>query len=411
MKIRIFLILIGVLSLPFSAQCADIKGGNAPVVREHILVRLQQAQEHIDNKSYATSREILLDLQDGRLSEYERSQVLQMQAFQAYHSNQPEKAIGYYQNILQLSGLPDFTIEQTLYSLGQLYFSIDKFKAANESLNRWFSRVESPNLDAYELHALVLYQLKQYNRVVVKLDIAIELSSQQKKAPRENWLQLLNSVYYDRQEYQSSIAIVRQLLIHYPKKAYWIQLAGLHGELGQKRQQLSVLDAAYTRNLLSTENELKTLAYLYIELKAPYKAAKVLQQAFERDKLPRSEKNLRLLANAWRMAKEIGHSINALEQAAANADHGNIYAELAQLYLIDQQYQKAVNASRNALEKGELKTPGRVYTTLAVAQLKQQRFDQADQALAKARVYPSQLKLVSLWERHLKQLRQLKTVN
>lgn len=411
MKTGILFVLITLLVMPPDVWSTDKKGGDAPVVREHVLAGLQQAQQHIDDGDFTKSQKILKDLEKARLSNYEYSQVFQMLAFQAYRAEQTAPAIDYYHKILDLSDLPDFTIEQTFYSLGQLYFSMDKFEAANEALDQWFEKAQSPSLEAYELHALVLYQLKQYRQVVSKLNKAIELTGKQKKPPRESWLQMLNSVYYEQRDYESCIETVQQLLIHYPNKNYWIQLAGLYGELGQKHQQLSVLDAAHTQNLLITENELKTLAHLYIELKAPYKAAKILQVALDNKQLQPSEKHLRLLASAWRMAKETGYSIATLEQAAVQADHGNVFAELAQLYLIDQQYQKAADASQSAFEKGGVKSPGRLYTTLAIAQLKQQKFKQADQALVKARQYPSQLRMVALWERHLKELRQLSVLN
>jgi tetratricopeptide (TPR) repeat protein len=248
-----------------------------------------------------------------------------------------------------------------------------------------------------------LYQIEKFPLAIARLYLAITQHRQQNKPPRQNWLQMLQSMHYQLGEREASIAAVEQLLRYYPKKVYWLQLAGLHAELGRKDRQLAVLDSAYSQGFLNTENELKTLAYLLIEHKAPYPAAKILQQALEQEKIDSNEQNLRLLAGAWRQAKEIERSIDVLESAAARVEHGRIFAELAQLYLVEQQFEKAVSVSRQALEKGSLKKPGQAYNSLGIALFKLQRLNAAERAFAEAKQHPGAIKVALQWERHLQQ--------
>jgi tetratricopeptide (TPR) repeat protein len=393
------LIMLLVLALPVQAAAK-----NVPVVREHILNQLQQAQKLIDDGNYAQSFELLNTLAAGKLSQYELSQVYQLTAFQYYRSEQYRKAITYYQKMLSLQKLPDFTRSETLYSLVQLFFTLQDYVSANENLALWFKANPDPAVDAYELQGQIFYQLKQYPAAIKSLLHALEKNRAQNKPPRQSWLQMLQAMYYDLGDIEHSIQAARELIHYYPKKTYWLQLAGLYGEKEQKRDQLAVLDAAYVEGLLDRESELKTLAYLYIEQKVPYKAAIILQQAMDAKRVAVTEKNLELLASAWRMAKEIKRSINTLQQAAELSSDGRVYAQLAQLYLVDEQYDKAETAAQQALDKGVRKQVGKMYTTLGIALLKQEKMRQAKQAFEKAKQDPDARKLAVQWEAQLKDI-------
>lgn len=390
------------LILIFSLLCPLIAAAKtAPVVRERILTQLQKSQKLIEAKEYNQSYELLQKLTEAELTHYEYAQVYKLMAYQFYQANEYRKAIPYYQKILQLEDLPPFIVDESLYSLCQLYFSLEDYVSAEKMLSQWFLHNPDASVQAYELQGQIYYQLKQPEKAIKSLSKAIAIHQQTNKPPRQNWLQMLQGLYYESGNKQQTIKTLEQLIRYYPKKVYWLQLAGLYGEQQQIDRQLSVMDAAYTEGLLDRESELKNLAYLYLDQQVPYQAAVILQKGLDAKQINPNEKNLQLLANAWRMAKEIKRSIHALELAAKQATHGNLYAQLAQLYLFDQQYAQAETAANRAIENGDLKQTGQVYNTLGIALFKQQKYASAKQAFTQAKQDPAAKKTALQWVKYV----------
>jgi len=338
-----------------------------PVVRAHVLSQLETAQQQIDDKQYKLSTELLTDLSATNLSQYESSQVLQLLAFQSYQQKNPRQAVRYYQEILKLHELPVFTVKQTQFNLAQLYFSLEEYQLANKLLTEWFFGNSTAGVAAYELFGQINFYIKDYSVAISAIKSAIKLRDEQGKPVKQNWLQLLQVMYYESRNYEATRRVLEKLIQLYPKKQYWLQLAGLHGELNDAGQQLAVLDAAYIQGYLNRGSELKTLTYMYLDSKSPYKAAKVLEKGLKESVVPTTEKNLMLLANAWRQAKEIDHAITVLEQADKLTKDGNLQAEIAQLYLLKEAFQGVIRSGRKALAKGSLKNPGPVHIALGIS--------------------------------------------
>ena len=90
-----------------------------------------------------------------------------------------------------------------------------------------------------------------------------------------------------------------------------------------------------------------------------------------------TEKNLKLLADSWRMAQEIDKAIPVLEKSAEMSEKGTSYVILGNLYLSEDRVDKAIEAINKGLEKGDIKNISQVYLTLGQAHFELQNFDEA----------------------------------
>ena len=154
------------------------------------------------------------------------------------------------------------------------------------------------------------------------------------------------------------------------------------------------------KDFLDKESEYLALAQLLLLNKNPYWAAEVLvsgQQKIvttvetvvdevtkEETKIEKTgpvvkdtEKNLKTLADAWRMAQEIDKAIPILERAAKMSKDGKSYVLLGNLYLSEDKVQDAVGAIKKGLEKGKIKDLSQVYLTLGQAYFELEEFDEA----------------------------------
>ena len=90
-----------------------------------------------------------------------------------------------------------------------------------------------------------------------------------------------------------------------------------------------------------------------------------------------TEKNLKLLADSWRMAQEIDKAIPILERSAEMSKDGNSYVILGNLYLSEDRVEQAIRAINKGLEKGDIKNLSQVYLTLGQAYFELQNFEEA----------------------------------
>ena len=90
-----------------------------------------------------------------------------------------------------------------------------------------------------------------------------------------------------------------------------------------------------------------------------------------------TEKNLKLLADSWRMAQEIDKAIPVLEKAAKMSKNGESYVLLGNLYLSEDRLDEAADAILKGLEKGKIKKLSPVYLTLGQVYFELQKFEDA----------------------------------
>jgi len=194
---------------------------------------------------------------------------------------------------------------------------------------------------------------------------------------------------------------IYEILVNlYPKKLYFIQLGGTYGQLGRERDYMITLKAAHAKDFLDKESEYLALAQLLLLNQNPYWAAEVLISGQKKivtttetviDKITKdetkvektgpvvrnNEKNLKLLADSWRMAQEVDKAIPVLEKAAKMSKEGKSYVLLGNLYLSEDRVELAVDAIKKGLDKGKISKISQVYLTLGQAYYELQEFDNA----------------------------------
>tara|TARA_B110000483_G_scaffold242093_1_gene326808 strand:- start:2473 stop:3033 length:561 start_codon:yes stop_codon:yes gene_type:complete len=90
-----------------------------------------------------------------------------------------------------------------------------------------------------------------------------------------------------------------------------------------------------------------------------------------------SEKNLKLLGDAWRMAQEIDKAIPVLEKAAKLSKDGDLYVLLGNLYLYEDRMEDSIKAVENALKKSKIKSRSQAQLVLGQAHFELENFEEA----------------------------------
>ncbi|MCZ6892675.1 MAG: tetratricopeptide repeat protein [Gammaproteobacteria bacterium] len=378
-------------------QTAPQKTKKTVAMSQPVYEGLQKAQELIEANQYADGLARLKKLREtSDLSVYETAQIWNLTGYAYYLQENYPRAVKSYENVIAQGDLPEAMVQSTLKTLSQLYFTIENYEKALATVDRLIVVVSAPSPDVYMLKGQAHFQLQQYRQALVPIKTAIDKYRGQGRKPRENWLLLLRVCYYELSDFQNMIAILKQLIVLYPKQTYVLTLAGVYSELGDTKKQLALTEALYDAGLIQGTHHLVNLANLYLVHNVPYKAAKILQREVEGGRVESTERNLRLLSQAWHQAREDEKAIPPLARAAGMSDKGELFVRLAQSYINLDRWPEAADAVRKGLSKGGVKRSDIANIMLGMA-----LFNQRHLALARAA-----FKLASTDKRSTKAARQ-----
>jgi hypothetical protein len=364
-------------------------------VRPWAYKRLERAHAALADGNYPACRAALDELQDDRerLNDHERALTWQTYGYVQASQEQYAEAAASFEHSLEGDGLPEAAQQDVRYNLAQLYVILKRYDDAIETFRVWFEAVEDPPASAHYLLAMTYVQKDEHATALPQARLAVAKAEE----PKESWLQLLLSLLIRQEQFTEALPVASRLVARFPKKTYWLQLSGLHSRLGQHREALGALEAAYEQGLLTSREEIVRLAQLYLFNQVPYRGAEVLDEALREERIPGDAETWELLANAWLQARERKRARPALEQAARLSGAGEIWMRLAQVQLDQEQWAEARESLAAALRKGGLKNPGQAQLLLGVASASEERWQEARAAFAAAQRHDATRQVATQW--------------
>ena len=384
-----------------SGALGDRKTRQTSSMREPIYKELARAQEKADENQYAEALRLLDKLGDKDLQSYERSQLWNLYGYVYYSQERYTDAIAAFEKLLADENLYEAIESTTVFSLAQLYFTVENWQRAKAMLNRWFASATDPQPQHYQLLAQIHYQLQEYRQAVAPMRKAIALKQADGRHVSESSYLFLRVVYYELGDYDQVAAILEELIRRFPGDKYWMQLAGVYGERGQERKQLNTLELAYLQGYLDTEAELIMLAGLHLNNDLPYRAGKILEEGLGKGVVESTVEHWQLLAQAWTLAREDGRAIPALTRAAQMAKDGELDIMLAQCYMNLDRFEEAAKAVRAGIRKGQLRREDQAYIMLGQILFNMEAFEASREAFRRAQADARSRKLAAQWLRYI----------
>lgn len=382
---------------PLSAAFAQDDGKKAkpkqetrrtPALRNKVYEKLAEAQafaEAKDLNAAAKALDAMLAV-DGKkaLNSYELANVYNLYAFVNYSKEDYPGALRMYEKVVSQPDIPLAMEINTRFTIAQLYFVQEQWQKGIDALLKWFKMTEVPNANAYVLLSQGYYQVKDYDKALFNVEKAISLYKDKDKVPKEQWYNLARFLYFEKDNVPKTVAVLEELLAHYPKKQYWVQVSHMYGEQKKETRQLAAMETAYVQDMLDKSTEQVTMAYLYLNADVPYKAAKVMDKGLKDESIESKSKNWEIAGSAWRQAQEIKKAIPAMEEAASQSDKGELYTRLGNVYLDGDQYKKAITAINKGLSRGGVKRPDTARLVLGMAYFNDKKYEKAQKAFEAA---------------------------
>lgn len=372
-------------------------------IRQKHIKTFEKINEAFDAENIPEAQKLLSKLaSEPDLNGIEKAYVANYRGNIYFSQDNLPAALAEFKKILALKdSVAEGFYNQIVYVIAQVYFSQENFSEALKYAKQWLQVQEDPPADAYMLIGQAQYMLKQYDQALPNVQKGIQKYIDIGSVPKEGWLNLLSSIYRQKNDYQKMLPVLKQLVQHYPKKTYLLTMGGVYNELDDPKRMTAMYQAMYDQGLLDKESELVTLASLQLSEENPYKAAMIMEKGLESGVLKKDLKNYRIYSQALYLAKEYEKALPPLSQAARLAKDGKLYNQLGQSYIALNRWQEAEQALNNALKKGDLTDTGQTLISLGLVRFEQKKYDSSKAAFQRAKGYEKSAGAATNWIKYV----------
>ncbi len=349
---------------------------------ESFYRRLSRTHELLDEDNLTEALDLMDRIRPDRISEYEAAQLYQTYGFVYSQLEREAEAFEAFEKCLELDALPTFVQQGIVYSVSGYYAGQERYEQSNDTLLRWFRYEAQPIADSYILMGANFAQREMMREALPYVARANLLS----KTPNKNWRNLQLAIHVQLGQFGAAIDLLKENIGIWPDNLrYYLVLSSLYMETEDDAGALAALTIPWYREMLVQEVDIVSLVRLNMFMENPARAGMVLSEAMDRGQVEENTENLRLLLNAWTMAREMDRAVSAIDKLAQLAEDGEYYHRKAMLLNETGEWDGVVESCRLALEKGGLERPGEVWVLQGVALAELRRFDEAIDAFESAR--------------------------
>ena len=258
------MLLVSTLSLAQEGEGEEQETRQVSGINAKTYEKFAKAQEMAEAENYQGALNVLNEVKNKKkLSPAEAAQLYNFYGFIYYSQDRFTDAIKAYETVLQQPELDEGTKTNTLYTIAQLYFSMENWQQAINKLNEWLKIASNPAPEPYILLGTAYYQLEQYNRMIQPVEKAMSIARERDKPIKEQWWLLLRVAYYEGNNLSKVADILEVLVVNWPKKEYWTMLSAMYSELNKEQRQLSAYASAYDQGLLVKNSEVVQMSQLW----------------------------------------------------------------------------------------------------------------------------------------------------
>ena len=355
-------------------------------IRQKHIKNFEKANEAFDVEDFATARKFIDKIaSDEDLNNIEKAYIANYRGNICFSKDDLNCALREFKKIMGLQeGVPVSFYNQIIYVIAQVLFSQEDYRQALSYAQRWMKAQEEPTADGFMLIGQAHYMLKEYDAALPNVQKGIQKYIDVGSIPKEGWLNLLSSIYRQKNNYRKMLPVLKQLVQHYPKKTYLLTMGGVYNELDDPKRMAAIYQAMNDQGLLTTESEIVTLASLLLSQENPYKASTVIGKGLSDGVVKKVMKNYRIHAQSLYLAKEYEKALPPLSQAARLSKNGKLHNQLAQSYIALNRWKEAESALGTALKKKGLTNPGQTLISQGLVRFEQKKYKSAKASFKQA---------------------------
>ena len=319
-----------------------------------------------------------------RMNDFEKQTTLNF--FTNYYltlENYPE-AINTFEQLLTIETLREDTKLRTLKSLGQLYMAEEEYSESVRNYVLW--REASLEEDDIVFRGLSYghYQQEQFAEALPYWISYMQLLlSREVPLDRDDYA-YLNGIYFTLEDFVSALDVTKSMIMLYDEATDWMNLSAVYASIDDEERRVRSLNLAYLKGYVEDDNRFLNLGQSMAGLDIPMSGTKIIKEGLDAGIMEADEDNLTIYTQMFLLASEYEA---ALEPALAVADFdesGDGWDNVGYIHYVTRNYEDAVEAFQNALDKGDLSDRGDTLLFLARSKIELEDFEGALEAATEA---------------------------
>ena len=347
----------------------------------------------IEEGNVQEAKDILNGINLKRAKPYGRARIHQMLGTLAAQEEDYETALSHLEACIAEEALQPEEQLRSLYLVGQLQTMLERYDDAVATLESWISQVEAPAPGSFYTLAVTYYQAGRPEDALAPAKKAVELAGE----PREAWYRLLLSLHLERQEYEEALALLDDMIIAFPSKAYWQQMAAIYSELDQMGRSLAVQQLAKMEGFITEDRDLTRLAQMFMVEGLPHRGAAIMKQGLEDGTIEPTQQAFQTYSDTLLQSREWSLALDPLTKAAELSDDGSLYMRLAQVNLQLGRWGGAREALDQAFAKGDLADEGQAHILFGIAAANDKKWGAATRAFTRATRFEGTAETAGKW--------------
>ncbi len=366
------------------------------MVKVYGLIQLSGTDEEVA-AARAAATDILEGINLKRSKPYGRARINETLGSLAVQDGDHEKALGYLEAAVSEEALQPEGHLKILFMVGQLQTMLERYDDAILTLEDWISKVESPAPSSYYTLAVTYYQAERTDDAVVPATKAVTLAAE----PREAWYRLLLSLHLGRQEYGEALALLDDIILTYPKKAYWSQMAAIYSELDDMAKSLAIQQLAKAEGFVTEDRDLTRIAQMFMVEGVPHRGAAVMKQGLDDGSIEPTKMAYQTYSDTLLQSREWALAVEPLAKAAELNETGTLYVRLAQVNLQLGRWGDARTSLDQAFDKGELNDEGQAHILFGIAAANDKKWRAAERAFTRAEGFEGTAEVAGKWKAYV----------
>mgnify|MGYP000194537101 FL=1 len=395
------------IQMPMSAEAlgAEKEKRKTQLVSPSVGKKVAKAFEAYTAEDIDGAMVILKDISASKV--FDKAYVTRFLAVMYAQKGDEVNSIKYLKEAIEPDILNEGDQGEAIKLLADLQMQTKDYKAALANFNKWMEFTGKEDANTYVKIAQAYYELRRLDKMIEPADKAIALYGDKHN---QNPYILKVTSFYERKMYKDAVSVLETVLQIFPEKAqWWTQLGMFYLLVEDYEKGAQTLDLAYKQGFLTKESQIKTLASLYSQNEAPYKAATLLEKNIASGVVTRDDKNLSIVANAWHASQHIDKAAKYYGELAKMTGDAKHYRKQGMLLKQDEQFSAAIKAFDKAIELG-IKDTGKIYQSIAESYFYLEKYKPAYAAIKKAMKDPKSRKAARGWVSFIKDTAQRKNV-
>jgi tetratricopeptide (TPR) repeat protein len=383
--------LVAVLCLVNSLVTAAEDGPRAPPVARtagtlsgpvlRVILSVQELMSPEEGEpDFAGAKEELDQLYERRferMSAYEKATTLSFYTTYYLSTDRIPEAIEVFEQILSLEELAEAARQRSLLSLGQLYLAEERFEESIQAYQLWREYSLEESALVFQGLTYAHYQLDQFSEALPHWLSHLDMVRQSGERLMRDKYVLLNNLYLGMEDYENAKEVTKTMLMLFNEPDDWRYLTAIYANLDDEDRRIRILNIAHLLGYIGREPEFLNLSQSLGGIGIPYNGAKVLYTGMDLEIVNEDEETLKALIQLHMLANNFDLAIAPASTLAEMAITGDGFDTLGYIHYVLHDYNSAVAAFEQAIEKGNLSDTPDTLLFLSRALLELDQFEEA----------------------------------